>query len=371
MRRAEEPRQKPWQRREADLSAVLSAWAGLVLKIALAATVMAYGYYVWAIVGGYLARPINVNPLILSNLALMGRALVVASAVATIALLYLTLDEVAWAVLAGLVGAGFLFGTPFLIASYAQGAQTESVAIVASYTKWAGQAVLVLVAARVLLELGIYVATGPKQKPEEKAEVEKAKKPGAAVTAKIWARCWDMPFCHSAVRDTCPAYINRRTCWKFGYGCMCNPKLIEALIRASTGGRSTAARPQGEYIRSDLEADVALSSAQRTIPCVKCPIYVEHQRQKYRIINPLVIALTLAGLIFGYAPIMGIYRRFLEVLSNLAARFTLTDQVDPRQWFYYLDTPAVRIFFYVIMGTIFMAYVLKSVEWLVLNKKVV
>lgn len=370
MRRTETPRQKPWQRREADLSDVLSAWAGLVLKIALVATAVAYGYYVWAIVGGYLARPVNVNPLILSNLAIMGRALVVASALATITLLYLTFDEVAWAVLAGLVGAGFLFGTPFLIAAYAQGGQTESVGVVASYTKWAGQVVLILVVARVLLEIGMYVAAGPKEKPEEKVEAEKVKRAGA-ITAKLWARCWDMPYCHDAVRDTCPAYVDHKTCWKFGYGCMCNPKLIEALIRASTGGRTTTKRAEGEYLRSDLEADVALSSAQRTIPCVKCPIYIEHQRQKYRIVNPIVIALTLAGLIFGYAPIMGVYRRFLQVLSNLAARFTLTDQIDPRQWFYYLDSPAVRIFFYVIMGTIFMAYVLKSVEWLVLNKKVV
>jgi len=370
MRRAEAPRQKPWQRREADWSVVISAWAGLVLKIALAATVIAYGYYVWAIVGGYLARPVNVNPLILSNLAIMGRALVVASILGTITLLYLTFEEVAWAVLAGVVGAGFLFGTPLLIASYAQGAQSESVGIVTAYTKWAGQAVLVLVVARVLLELAMYVAAGPKERPEEKAEAEKFKRVGA-ITAKLWARCWDMPFCHDAVRDTCPAYVNRKTCWKFGYGCMCNPKLIEALIRASTGGHATTRRAEGEYLRSDLEADVALSSAQRTIPCVKCPIYVEHQRQKYKIINPIVIVLTLTGLILGYAPIMDLYRRFLQVLSSLAARFTLTDQVDPRQWFNYLDTPAVRIFFYVIMGTIFLAYILKSVEWLVLNKKVV
>ena len=191
-----------------------------------------------------------------------------------------------------------------------------------------------------------------------------------AITAKLWARCWDMPYCHESVRDECPAYKARKTCWRFGYGCMCHPRMIEAMIRASTQGATAVAKArQADYVRSDLSADAALKPDERTIPCTKCAVFTEHQRQKFRIINPLVIVGIVVGLIIGYKPVMVLYAAFVALLSRLAARFTLSDQVNPAEWFRYLDSPTVRIFFYVIVGTLLLAYVLKAVEYLILTKK--
>jgi len=362
----------PYKRRtssssERDSFELLLAWAASLTKLAVAVIVLSYGYYAWAILGGYLARPVDAR--ILSNLQIMGIALTVASALGAAGFLLATLDEVAWAVLAGMVGAGMLFGTPVLIASYARGGQSQSMAVVGRYTAYAGEVILALVLVRILYEISLYVRTAPRRRSEEEQKAEKFRKSGA-VTAKLWARCWEMPYCHEAVREECPAYKARKTCWKFGYGCMCHPKLIESLIRASTTGQTAVAKArQAEYVRSDLEADEAFNPDQRTIPCSKCPIFAEHQRQKFRIVNPLVMVGVILGLVLGYKPVMAAYTVFLTVISRLAARFTLTDKVDPTAWFRYLDSPTVKIFFYVIVGTLVLAYVLKLVEYLILTKK--
>ncbi len=353
-----------------DWYEILVGWAATLFKLALAAFVVAYGYYMWAVLGGYLRQA--VTPRIISNLNLMGNILIGASIVGTICLCLMTLDEVAWAVLAGIVGAFVAFGTPRIIAS--SGAQSQAVQIVLRHSVNAGIAIIAVVAVRVLWEIWLYIATGPKRTKEEREiEEEKAKlkKPGA-VTARFWARCWEMPYCHESVREQCPAYKARKTCWKYGFGCMCHPRLIEAVIMASTKGAKTAQERaiKAGYVRSDLAADVKLSKEERTIPCSKCPIYIEHQRQKFRIVNPIAIVATLGGLALAYKPMMGLYRAFVQMLSNLAARFTLTDHVNPAEWFSYLDTPTVRIFFFIIVGTLILAYVLKAIEWLIIVKKV-
>lgn len=350
-----------------EATSLLEAWCNTLLKLSILTLIVAYGYYAWAIIGGYLSRPVDAR--IMSNLHLMGLALTVAGGVGPLCLILLTLDEVAWTVLAGLVGAGMLFGTPVLIASYSRGAQSASVAVVSHYTALAGEVMLGLVLLRVLYEIGVYVRTGPRTKLQEEKDAEKLRRKGA-ITAKLWARCWDMPYCHESVRDECPAYKARKTCWRFGYGCMCHPRMIEAMIRASTQGATAVAKArQADYVRSDLSADAALKPDERTIPCTKCAVFTEHQRQKFRIINPLVIVGIVVGLIVGYKPVMVLYAAFVALLSRLAARFTLSDQVNPAEWFRYLDSPTVRIFFYVIVGTLLLAYVLKAVEYLILTKK--
>jgi hypothetical protein len=358
------------------LAGLATGWANLLVRLALAGIIVSYGYYAWGIVGGYLARPVNLNPMVIPNLRLMGVLLFASSFVGTLCLIYLTLEEVAWAVLAGLFGVAMLFGTPLLIASYVRGGQLESLNVVRDYTTSSSKVILFLVGLRVIFEIVDYVRTGPERHllDEELAQKHKKAKsvPGAATTGKVWGRCWHLPYCHEAVREKCPAYINHKSCWKYGYGCMCNPKLIEALVRASTGGATAIAKArEGAYIRSDLEADIHINQAQRTIPCARCPIYLEHQRQKYSLINPIVISATVAALVLGYGPIMVVYRRLLRFMSELAARFTFSDQIDPTVWFQYLDTSAVRVFFYVIAGTLFLAYVLKSIEWLILSRKLV
>ncbi|MBC7288065.1 MAG: hypothetical protein H5T86_08510, partial [Armatimonadetes bacterium] len=316
--------------RTADPTELLLAWSTIVLRVCVVAVIIAYGYYAWAVIGGYLSKPVDAR--IMNNLRIMGTALIASSLVGTVSLLIVTFEEVAWAVLAGLIGAGMLFGTPVLIASYVRGGQTPSVVLVGQYTAWAGETIIALSMLRVLYEVFLYMRLGSRR-PREEGEGEKFRKRGS-VTAKIWARCWDMPYCHEAVRENCPAYKAHRTCWKFGYGCMCNPKLIEALIRASATGATAAAKArQAEYVRSDLEADMVIRPDERTIPCTKCAIFIEHQRQKFRIINPIVAVATIAGMAVAYAPLMRLYRAFVRLLSNLAAQFTLTDRVNPADWF--------------------------------------
>ena len=358
------------------IAAVVAGWASLLLRLAAAGLLISYGYYAWAIVGGYLSGQGNVavNPNIVSNLRLMGLLLLASGTVGTACLIYLTLEEVAWSVLAGLIGAGLFFGTPVLILTYVRNGYVDGLNVVRDYASSTGEFMFFLVGLRIIFEVVDYLRTGPTRHLLDADLAEKRRQARGAsplsATSKVWARCWELPYCHEAVREKCPTFVARKSCWKFGYGCMCNPKLIEALVRASTGGHTAAAKArEGAYIRSDLEADLHIGQKERTIPCSRCPIFVDHQRQKYSLVNPIVIGASILGVIVGYGPIMVLYRHFLAKVSELAARMTLTSNVDPTVWFRYLDSPAVRIFFYVIAATLLLAYVLKAVEWLILQRK--
>ena len=59
----------------------------------------------------------------------------------------------------------------------------------------------------------------------------------------------------------------------------------------------------------------------------------------------------------------------IKGIAGVASRFTYGTRVDAGEWFEYLNTPAIQIFFFVIVGMLALAYVLKLVEWVIFEKK--
>ena len=53
----------------------------------------------------------------------------------------------------------------------------------------------------------------------------------------------------------------------------------------------------------------------------------------------------------------------------VAANISINQRVNAGQWFEYLNTPGVKVFFFVILGLLALSYVLKFTEWVVLEKK--
>ena len=50
-----------------------------------------------------------------------------------------------------------------------------------------------------------------------------------------------------------------------------------------------------------------MRAQERTIPCSKCPIYLDHQRQKFKIVNPLAVVTSLVLLALAYKPLLVLY----------------------------------------------------------------
>ena len=179
-----------------------------------------------------------------------------------------------------------------------------------------------------------------------------------------------MPYCHEAIKEMCPAFKNRKNCWRLRQGCNCDPYLIESLLKR--GGSTDLLPEQGSaYTRSDLEKGARQAGTERTRSCRNCPIFNEHQRQKFRLLNPITIAATIVGLLAAYPIMRHLYTQFITAIATLARRFALSDTVPVGDWVARFDSPAVWTFFYVIVGLLLLSYVLKAVEWAVLARKLV
>ncbi|MBD3293431.1 MAG: hypothetical protein GF393_10940 [Armatimonadia bacterium] len=184
------------------------------------------------------------------------------------------------------------------------------------------------------------------------------------------SRCWEMPYCHEAIKEMCPAFKNRKNCWRLRQGCNCDPYLIESLLKR--GGKTDALPEQGSaYVRSDLEKGARQAGTERTRECRNCPIFNEHQREKFRLLNPIIIAGSIVGLLAAYPIMRGLYTQFLEFMAQIATRFALAEAIPVASWIQRFDSPAVWGFFYIIVGLLLLSYILKLVEWAILVRKVV
>ncbi|MCX6344662.1 MAG: hypothetical protein NT018_06275 [Armatimonadetes bacterium] len=117
---------------------------------------------------------------------------------------------------------------------------------------------------------------------------------------KLICKCWEMAYCREFVRNVCPAFQKKKSCWRIKSGCMCDEGII---LRSMTKDA-----PDNDSYRGIMKSLGLDSPSKSTVPagvkrarCRRCSIYSEHQRQKYRVICPLVIPLVAAVFYYYYA----------------------------------------------------------------------
>ncbi len=333
---------------------------------------LATSYLLYGIFSGQLTT--EAEPRIVANLQLVGQALAVSAGLSTVCLVIITFGEIAWSVLAGIVGLGYLLGIPFLISGNIRSATSDAAQSIVTWGTLAGKIIVAVVGVRVLYEVYHQVAYGgvrlKKAQPQAGAEVKPSEK-AKTKTIQPWTPCWQMPFCHQAIREMCPAFKAHKSCWRFGRGCMCDPSLVEQLIRTGGVGASTDSEQrqrQQEYMRSDLRAD-GTEQRERTLSCAECPIYLEHQRAKFRFVNPILAIATILAFFVFYQPLLSLYDLTITGMATVASQFTYGSEVDPQYWFDQLNTPTVQVFFLIILALFVLSWVLKFTEWLILVKK--
>lgn len=104
-------------------------------------------------------------------------------------------------------------------------------------------------------------------------------------------RCYQLPFCRKFVRERCPIYHARRTCWKERVGCMCEEQVIKNAMENKAIPRDMVAA--AKYIPKNSR----LTPQQKAERCRQCVIYNEHQKHKYKLSLPLTFLATV-GLYF-------------------------------------------------------------------------
>jgi len=170
-------------------------------------------------------------------------------------------------------------------------------------------------------------------------------------------KCWQLPFCRKFVRERCPIYHSRRTCWKELVGCMCE----EQVIRDAMGGKVIPkdAVSAASYIPHNNK----LTFNQKRERCKVCVIYNEHQKHKYK----ATLWPTVLGVIGIYAlahgPLVdatsGIVDRVTKVFNAATLQSNAASQVA-----YF---PEILLACIVLL---LLTYVIKLLEYLFFTAKV-
>jgi hypothetical protein len=131
-------------------------------------------------------------------------------------------------------------------------------------------------------------------------------------------KCWQLPFCRTFIRKSCPIYHSRRTCWKERVGCMCEESVILDALHDKVIPRDAIAAAR--YIPYNTR----LSAEQKAERCRNCVIYNEHQRHKYKLFLPAAIVLTVAVYIMFHQNLLIAVNRALLDIDATVSRFAFT-----------------------------------------------
>ncbi len=147
-------------------------------------------------------------------------------------------------------------------------------------------------------------------------------------------RCYELHFCRTSLRANCPRFLEGTSCWRRKSGCYCDQGLATSLL--SGIGADTRAKAAEE-----LEAAQRRTRArrqQKKVPCGECPLYLEHQKHKYRVLSwftyPLaavIVGANVGRIQAGYQWVEWRLGDFLAGFQVLPRPLTDTP-FDPAAW---------------------------------------
>lgn len=274
----------------------LTGAARLVFYLGLLATIVAFGVlaFNYSRLGGgdaTLIKDAKANIGILSQVLDGG---VVALAIGACVLFW---GEEVFSVIL-LLGAGILFAAPFYLPMVFGESKNDTMGSAAGAIQSGGLilgifAVLVLVidvVSRVQNRVRYGVKTdqmkygkGVKEEPDRQNI--------------ILGKCWQLPYCRKFVREKCPIFLAKTTCWKHMVGCMCEESVIRNAMENKPISKDSI------LSASFIPSNNKLTTAQKRARCHECVIYNEHQRHKYKVSMPIIVV--------GYLAIYGIFNSAL------------------------------------------------------------
>ncbi len=183
---------------------------------------------------------------------------------------------------------------------------------------------------------------------------------------RVYEKCWDMPLCPDYIVQYCPAFIERKPCWRIKNGCLCESEgAFKAMAVKSTDDKFARHMVQGAL--ADKRRAEVTSPAMKRMRCRKCVIYAEHQRQKYRIVSTLTFPAVglffwlfynqLSALVYDVLEKTDRFMSFLAYNPGNEVSFASQGQI--------LTTLAL-----VCLGITVLSYALRGVEYLIFDLQV-
>ncbi|MFQ6131121.1 MAG: hypothetical protein ACE5R4_03725 [Armatimonadota bacterium] len=384
----------------------LNAGAEAVLKVSVVVLLASAAYLIFGILAGHLGAQHSDRVATVfqttSTIFTVAAILVAASAFVRF------YEQPGWVYLAALPGLVAVFVIPFFIQNkYASPGPVGRDLI--KNLRLCGEIVFMIVALRAAIAIVDRIRRPPAP-VEDKADraaihVEKKK---AVTKPPLWAKCWQLPYCHDSLLAVCPAYEARRSCWRLNRGCNCDAGMVDRLVEIRAAARGTTAQQQRtarQYVREELEQPKR-QTTQQLIPCKKCPIYNEHQRQKFALFNPIVVVVTLIAFVLLASPYRAAFGSALIAVDRFAQKISFVEpsrdhepdaeeerryhgpdwrpiEVEPlvtsrpvidkarlQTWLgSQLNDQIVLWISYLVVCIFAMTYVLRAVEWAILKQK--
>jgi len=334
------------------------SWTTIIATLFLAVSAL---YLLYGLLAGYLPKyPLFPKPQriqILQNVKFMLLTFQVSSVVLSgliVAAHYDDAEKLAWV---GLLGILAYVGMPMLclwsLALHA-GTFNYAIKIVSRGFRLSG-ALILLIVALPALRLVFLSLKEMASRRMERAYIPTAKR----VTVRrlsFLSKCWDLPYCRDFLRRRCPAYKAKRTCWKLKRGCYCDPSIIEGLLEGVKD--------------SDIVYQEGTTTRRPTITCRRCPIYLEHQRLKYKAIYPLIYPATGAVMWAIFPALKFLYMKGASALTHIIARFSYAGPGAFKSWEEALSSPFLLGLFIAVAGFLLLLGLIKLTDYLILEVKI-
>jgi len=214
------------------------------------------------------------------------------------------------------------------------------------------------------------VAIRVRQRVEEGSKADQLKygkgiKEERDVRDVFMGKCWQLPFCRKFVREKCPIYLTRRTCWKEQVGCMCEEQVIQSAMAGKVFSKdalvSTSAIPRNNRLSKQAKFE----------RCRQCVIYNEHQKHKYKLAVPTTILATVLTYVFGRASLTEFLGGLIQSADKVVGAATFRS--PGASGLAAVDVQGMSIFKELLLVCtllIIMAYLLKVIEYLLFRLKI-
>lgn len=173
--------------------------------------------------------------------------------------------------------------------------------------------------------------------------------------------CWQLPFCRKFIRERCPIYHSKRTCWRELTGCMCEEEIIMNAMQNKPIAKNDVAAASKMIPRNHK-----LTDGQKRERCKSCVIYNEHQRQKYKAAVPFTIGAFVIIYLLTRSYISADFGQLVTNMSGVMNSLTLAGskaKVEPAPTW-------LSEFMTVILFVLGLSYALKILEYSIFTLKI-
>ncbi|HUV03715.1 MAG TPA: hypothetical protein VMX94_01255 [Armatimonadota bacterium] len=344
----------------------------LGLQLGAVVFICVSAYLLWGVVSGSLARiymlPQADQARVWANLKFAWQALSI-SGIALIfsaAIRYYADEVTGYALLIG--GASFYWGIPMFVGTSAQMARVMGAAglpLGYTITQFRVVGLVALVVAAPLMVSDFWYKLRGVRRPAARGAVTIPKE-GEGPRSRVYLFCWQMPYCRDYLRRFCRAYEQRKSCWRLKSGCYCDEDMILRVMKRSSTSRVAGFDQRYSEVHGGSKN---LTGGQKRRRCRQCFLYAEHQKQKYRILSPLVFPAAVGVMWMYLKPAKTILQIALDKADALIK--TLSMHASSNPW---ANAPAatetVQWIFLLCLCMILITYMLRFLEYCIFDLQI-